>query len=484
MKKILNNKEILLILLVLSFFLSILLLTPISGDDWGNYLVSIVGPDKWINHVIWAYNNFEGRILSRLVINVLTANKIVWDIFQAGLITILYIVTIKIINPKHKMMINVLYLLSFLLVSRDMFTQTYLWMAGSITYFIPLVLTVIYMFLLDIRLLKNKSNYLIVILSVIISSIVPLFVENMGVVIVFMNIVLFLLMLYKNKRIDYLLLICSILSLLSFVLMVTSPGSSNRMMGDHMAFDQLPIYMKMIHQLPEFIFYTFTNNDMLLFMFPISTMYLINKHIKNKLKIVLTVFSVLPFVILLTKVYNYNIIEYLSTTSPYLFFIYWVLYMLMVTYLLFKNSKKDYKVLFLFALAFVSNGAMLIAPVWGDRTALFTTFILLVVNLSIIDELLTKIHYKKQILLLSSSMLLIVATINLGYYINIHEQVKYRGVIIKQQLDIGADEILINEIPSDALWCINPTSTYHMETFKQYYHIPLTRTVTILKKEE
>ena len=54
------------------FFLLILSLCPISGDDWGNYLVGIKGISNSIENAITLYSTWEGRFISRLLINLLT----------------------------------------------------------------------------------------------------------------------------------------------------------------------------------------------------------------------------------------------------------------------------------------------------------------------------------------------------------------------------------------------------------------------------
>ena len=69
-------KEKKFLILIFAIFLIILFLSPISGDDWGNYLVGEQGIRHIIGQAIGMYFDWEGRFVSRLFINFLTYNKI------------------------------------------------------------------------------------------------------------------------------------------------------------------------------------------------------------------------------------------------------------------------------------------------------------------------------------------------------------------------------------------------------------------------
>ena len=54
------------------FFTIILFLSPRSGDDWGNFLEGSLGIRHMIGNAIGMYFDWEGRFVSRLLINFLT----------------------------------------------------------------------------------------------------------------------------------------------------------------------------------------------------------------------------------------------------------------------------------------------------------------------------------------------------------------------------------------------------------------------------
>ena len=50
-------------------------LAPLNGDDWGNYLVGKLGIKNAFQSAWTLYFNWEGRLVSRILINILTYHK-------------------------------------------------------------------------------------------------------------------------------------------------------------------------------------------------------------------------------------------------------------------------------------------------------------------------------------------------------------------------------------------------------------------------
>ena len=107
-----KNKNILLYFIgIFIFYEIILFLCPIAGDDWGNYLVGQSGISTIIGNTIKLYKTWEGRIISRFLINILTYHKILWNIINGLFITMIPYFISKIIKPKHKLITYTLILL-------------------------------------------------------------------------------------------------------------------------------------------------------------------------------------------------------------------------------------------------------------------------------------------------------------------------------------------------------------------------------------
>ncbi len=458
----LKHKEIQIACFVFLFFYFICLLSPISGDDWGNYLIGTRGLKGWVGHAIGMYFNWEGRFLSRLLINLFTYNKWLWNIFNASLFAMLYLLTIKIIKPKRLILTSCILILGLLLIGNNIFTQTYLWIAGNLTYFVPLVLIMLYLYLINKYLEKNKKWY-IYFIWITLNLIVPMFVENMGIVIILINLILIIYLLFKNKLLNKLLLISLLISIAAFLTMLLSPGTAFRMSYEATAFQNMHLIQKIITNVPNFIKFTFINNVFLMILMSISFVYLTCQSIKIKIfKIALLIIGILPIIIIFFNLFEINTFT----------IIYWIIYMISFITLIVKTFKQRPKVIFLLLVGLIGNGVMLMSPVWGPRTALFTVYFLIIVNLFVLNKIALKEKTIKKLIIVSKTIILIIMTLYVILYYNVYRQNNNRLIDINKQLKDNKQVIEIEAMPDYANCNIDPIADYHVRTFKKYYKIP------------
>ena len=138
------------------FFLLICSLTPISNDDWENFLFLGKNP---IKYAMFKYMDWEGRFISRILIVLLTYNKLIWNIISSAINTSIIYLSMKIISPKNKKATFSLLFLVFLLMSFKVFTQSIIWVTGNITYVfvIPLMLGYFYLIMNDLERCIEKG---------------------------------------------------------------------------------------------------------------------------------------------------------------------------------------------------------------------------------------------------------------------------------------------------------------------------------------
>ena len=86
--------------MVTFFFLSILLFIPITGDDWYNYAIGKQGITISIQNTILMYLTWEGRIISRILIYLLTYHRIFYSILTSVLITFFCYTTANFFKTK------------------------------------------------------------------------------------------------------------------------------------------------------------------------------------------------------------------------------------------------------------------------------------------------------------------------------------------------------------------------------------------------
>ena len=481
MKKVLTRNRIIYFSIFCFFFL-ILTLSPISGDDWGNYLVGKQGLRHCFGQAIGMYFSWEGRLISRILINLLTYNKWLWNIINSLLITgIIYTIT-NLIKPKHKTTTVCISLLTILLMNIYTFSQVIVWIAGNITYLFPLALILFY--ILDLK--GNKeSNKLKILLITIFQIIVPMFIEHMAVLLIFINLSVLLIKYYKTKKWDKVYIMYTIISIISTISMFLSPGTKLRNDMENVEFNKLNIFHKVFYNIPNFIYYTFIVNSFLLGLLSITNIYKVNKlnkskTVKNILILYLTINPILTIIL-------YNLSMFINLPTVLLEFInhhnilietYWISYLLIYFYLLLKDIKTNQGKLnlILSILGIISNSIMLASPTWGYRTSLATYILLAIPQIEVIDRININKIIEKTLVVITA----LVSLIWIIFYINIRLVQNDLELSIKNQLKIDKEVIEIESFPSYANCNINPTNEYHLTKFKEYYQIPDDKQVEIL----
>jgi len=118
-----KSKHIYLISIFIIFII-IFSFTPISGDDFGNYISTNGTFLSAIKTAISYYNTLEGRIVGRILIMYTTHHKLVWNILTALSLTLITSSSFKLL--KKRFIIHNLINGNNLIKSRDVFTELYM----------------------------------------------------------------------------------------------------------------------------------------------------------------------------------------------------------------------------------------------------------------------------------------------------------------------------------------------------------------------
>ena len=459
--------------IIFLFTLLLMFLSPISGDDWGNYIEGSLGLRHMIGQAIGMYFSWEGRFISRLLINILTYNKWLWNIVNSACLTSIIYFIYKIIKKKD---LNIFYLsiLTLLLVNISTMNQTYTWLAGNITYLFPLCLLLIYMYLLN----KDSNNkYVLILLNIVI----PMFVEHNAIILILINLFNLIYKYIKKKKNNYTNIIYLIISIASTCTMLLSPGTHLRSLVENTTFNNLNIIDKVIYNIPNFIYYTFTINSFMLIMFIITYIYLIKKTIKNKygkyiLMFILSIYPIINIIVYNLSLININNYSYLIDSNNYLIIVYWIIYSLLFIYLLIKN--KYYNSLIFLILGLSANGVMLMSPTWGFRTSL-TTYIFIMISLLL---LIKDIKLNKLSKIIIKVTLLISIILYLICFINIAILNDKRTKLIREDIASNSDIVRVIKLPGYAPCNSNPLDEYHIKVFKKYYMISEDKEISVIKK--
>lgn len=455
------------------FFLLIMFLSPISGDDWGNYIVGSSGLHKAVGNAIGMYFSWEGRFVSRLLINLLTYHKVVWNIINSiVIVSIIYLIN-NICNFKNKKTMLLLMFLSILLMNVFTFSQVIVWIAGNITYLFVIPLILIY-----IKLLYNKKDFnnRITIFIILLNIIIPMFVEHMAIILILLNFIFLLIDYLKYKCVNKKMLVFLLISVISFLLMFLSPGNRLRSEMENLEFNKLNFIDKLIYNIPNFVLYTYIINYFLMFITLIGSYFLIKNNIKNKRnRIILYIYELMSVVFVINcLLVSFNIINVNILNEKNVFVIgYYLLLTVINFYLLFKNSKnsknsKNYLSILFYLIGIASNAVMLMSPTWGYRTS-FATYLFMCISFAIvIDEYLKENKFVNISLILMNSVCILFYIV---FYVNINCLYKDNLNIINEGIENNKNEIEIIGYPSFAPCNINPSNEYHLTKFKEYYGI-------------
>ena len=246
MKVVIIMKKYLKYILLFLFFLSLFILSPIAGDDWSNYLVGSQGLRHSLGVALGMYFDWEGRIVSRVLINLLTYNKWLWNILNALVVCGIVYMGLKFINKKPKKIMFPLMILVILGMNLFSFSQVMTWIAGNITYLfvIPIILWYFYYVLNN-----DKYNKWFVFIFSLINLLGCCFVENMAVVLVGGNILLLIIKYIKNKKIDKRIILYLVMSIVGLLAMLLSPGTRYRNSIENLEFNKLNIFEKVIYNI-------------------------------------------------------------------------------------------------------------------------------------------------------------------------------------------------------------------------------------------
>lgn len=450
------------------FFLVLFILSPISGDDWGNYLVGKEGIRNSLCVAIRLYFDWEGRFISRVFINILTYHKWLWNIINSLVITSTIYMGVKYIG-KPKRNVFPLMILVILLMNVYMFSQTITWLAGNMTYLfvIPVILWYFYY-------LINKEEYSkkITIIFFLINLFGTMFVEHMALVLISGNILVFIYKYVKYKKIDFKIVGYTIVSVISTLMMLLSPGSRYRSTVENVKFNKLSVFGKVIHNIPNFIYYTFIINSFLILLMSYSNYLIIKEKVKNKwLRIILILFMlILPlFTIVIYPVSMFMTTQliFLIDSNNIFVIIYWLLYIIASFILLIFNDRKNFLNMFLFVIGLAANVFMMASPTWGFRTSLFTYICLAIVSLSVINDYIKDSKNTWLIWLFVGG----ASVFYLVFYANIYLCQKNLERSIEEQVKAQNEIIYIEKFPSFAPCNINSLNDYHLGKYKIYYGI-------------
>lgn len=482
-KKIFNKKNFYILgaIFIAWLFYYICVRTPIAGDDWG-YAVA----GKNANPFLLAFNNYftwSGRFFSELWDFTMSPRKWLWNFINPFVFTLTYIGIFKLAKIKNRFFIAPLLIVTMMLtVENNLRMETYSWVVGSI-FIIPMCLSVWYLIITENILRKSlitKRDIFFIILSNIFLFVIGMMMENIAAGLLF-GIVLLIAYAYNNNRkmTKYIVINLIVLSI-SFAICRLSPGSAARLARDNADWMQLGLIEKLVINFPNFLNFTFIQNKYMVLFLGLAIIGLLfsrRKTIKpyillsSLLIILVSVFAVFSRLLIKTN----NIFIDPNSCFSMIFWAVYIIDLFVILFVSFDKGTYRTKIIFILLLAGVCSGAMLLSPVYGSRSALFTVYYVIVLTIMIID----RYDFNRYISVLLVIVLLFITFRKTKYFKTVYDQVAYDQE--RRLVDIEyyknhqeVKEAWIKRFKDGSIHSIdvNPDDTYHMKTFKEYYQLP------------
>lgn len=488
MKKV--NKHIVVLSLIFCFFFIIGILIPYTGDDWNNLLGHNGNISIMIKTAIDNFNTFEGRFFSRIFDFIFNYYRILWVFVNAFGMTFLYHFMHKMISSK-KSFISVLIIEALLLVDKETFSQIYVWITGNTTYFVPFIF-MIFLIYMNRDIFDNnnddKINIVLKIFLPFLSFIFSMFVENVSVGIIISCLLIIIYRYIRYKKVDYLMIVTILFSTIGLIIMLSSPGTRNRI-DDMPEFSNLDLISKLFITIPRQLNYVFVKNSFLLFLLLVVINYYILKNFKSLKRLLLLIFMNLIPIITLVQNQYYNVfghgIKYIAVLLDcrnLFVFSYWLLFLIICIYLVIKfNKTNNHKVLFFFIIAVINHLAMLISPLAGGRTSFLSTIMLYICVIILLDGLQLNLLDNKKFIRFNIICCVMLSIIFISYYSFCHILDSKRQNYIDEQVSLDKEEIEVIMLPEFYLWNANPWNDWHLYTFKMYYKIPDNTQIKLIK---
>lgn len=478
-----NKKTIFFTGIVFLFFAIITYLTPLAGDDWG-YAYNGMKSNPIISALEF-YNTWSGRFFSELWGFVVAPRKWLWNILNPLLFTTIFVCIQKIANPKQDLIKYLVTFFLMLFVSAYLRMETYTWIMGT-TYVVPLAFSLLFLSLeFEVLRKHNKMKKWIFVVSMFLNFYIGLCMENIAAVMVLGHLLLILYR-YFNKESCFQECCFFLISLTSFIILRSSPGSAARL-AENVAWNEMSFLERLLTNIPYFLDYSFYDNKYLIMLLNGILMIHVCKKEKNK-EIAASISCYLLFTIImllsnkaysLTSIEIFNFINQYSgnVTSLYFNTCIWLGYIVILFVSSFRYFGDDLRLILLFfiLLAGSSNLVMLISPIFGARSSLYFYYFCIVLILMLIEDQ-----------LISSKMIkygLSIVFVLFSTYRAKDTLSKYRMVNRVQQDRLVKIQYYIDHPEEKDVWLprmpiytvhsadIEEEDTYHMEVFKLYYHL-------------
>ena len=472
--------------LVYDLFHHMAINVPLAGDDWGYAYEGLNGNP--LSLAFSMYFNWSGRFFAELWGYVMAANKSLWDMVNPWLFVWITLTICIGFSSKKNWIISIVVIFG-LMVSVDtrLRMETYAWIMGS-TYVTALLALLIHLWMVKTMITHGcRYPWLMSIVSALCCLFVGLDMENAAAVALISNgLAIGYLWIKKDKTTIKYMVLPLLISIIAILILRSSPGSAYRLTVDNQAFNQLSLIDKIITNWPNFLHYTFVANPYPLVFLNLSVMVSTSlKWLKNKTDKRLFVYFVIAGLGLLfalsPMLYNRTEINalkvlydvYYTRSSLWIVTIFYVGYTIaLIDYMrLYLDTTHALIGIGLLLLAGISNGVMLISPIFGMRSSLYTIYLLIALDVVMLDAFDQRIYAVGFV-----CIALLLSIQRISYLKDLYGMIGVRTQRRMMEIDYYQNhpeitEIHITRFPQGTVHSVDVEQgdDYHFDTFKKYY---------------
>lgn len=488
MKEILKDKKLLYLLgAFLILYVIMLLIIPENLDDWA------WGSKEGMDRLKEGFQGYNGRYVSNIIaMGITKVPKVLSAAFCAAVIVGFFAIVKKIVEKK---VLLIPFVLSILLMSKWMFTQTLIWQSGFANYVVSTAIILLYILFIKQFYDYEKVKAGIFALLIIVGFAVQFFVENVTVFFVLEGIFCLVYYFIQKRKINWYYVAALIGNVIGAAVMFINPAYHNALQKNDETYKKInisisnikwikPLWTKFSDETVGFWFYN--NRYFMMLLCIVIIIFCISVKIKRQKGFI--AISILFMVFFIYKILNfaestYYMKEELSIDAVvYLLFFIFVIAVVCV-------GVKDKKTRFIMLATLFSQVPLVFPLALTDPInarcffGAYFMFVLLMLEmlaicLPVIErvELISK--YKKQILsgivvfVMAFMVLSMAKDIRCIAYLHITNNQKLE--YIKHETDKGNKKLTVPYVPFSNIYCVNisPEDVEWQKVYNLYYKFP------------
>ncbi|MGX4598436.1 DUF6056 family protein [Faecalimicrobium sp. JNUCC 81] len=489
---ILKNPRFYISILLLLFFFFFAAQVPYSHDDW-----------QWGSHSNWilmlnGFENYNGRYLGNLFEILITRNVLAKNIILAvGILFVIwsvYKLVIKEAKSKDKTVLFLLASVLCLAIPRELFRQTYSWIAAFINFIPPVILMILYIIIVNnifedkpLNAIKSKHPLWLILLMIPLGISTQLFSEHTTVYTIFLAGFIVFYTFVKYREFSYLQITYLLATIIGAFIMFSNGAyfnAANNTDGyKKLSFSIASIVDLYTNQMSDTLFLNnwLLNTMLTVLCITIILRHLSNNHTKNKVfvgNVQIFILSTYMIYGVLNKAYPaWNIFtdpqktSYFNATYSLVFFA----CILSVILLYIESNGLKMKMFMIYGSSLALAMPLIIANPIGPR-CFFASYIFMVITaLQLLINIINNSNFElSNFSVVVSSILVIICIFYGSIFVDVGIGEKWRVQIISDAIANGDKSITLYRLPyEDYYWTTVPPNEHWESFFKEFYNIPM-----------